>query len=123
MKKVSPSIFLRLGSDLKGKTISTANINSRRFKSWYGIDWKLMSVVWKLLWRIGWMKQLKHRKPNPIHLLWALSFLKAYMKEEDHAADVGKEAKTFRKWAWFYVKGIAALVPRVVSACFLSCIY
>ena len=65
------------------------------------------------------MKQLKYRKPNPTHLLWALSFLKAYHKEDEHAADVGKEAKTFRKWAWFYVKGIAALVPRVVSECFL----
>ena len=119
---ISPSMFLQLGSELKGKKISTEAVNKRRFKSWYGIDWKLMNVVWYLLRSIGWMKQLKHRKPNPIHLLWALSFLKGYKKEEDHASDVGKEAKTFRKWTWFYVEGIAALVPRVVSG-FSCCIY
>ena len=73
-----------------------------------------MSVVWYLLGRIGWMKTLK-RRPNPEHLLWALSFLKEYKKEADHAVDVDKEEKTFRKWAWFYAEGIAKLVSRVVG--------
>ena len=82
-----------------------------------------MSVLWNLLGRSGWMKKLKHR-PNPAHLLWALSFLKAYKKEADHAADVKKEEKTFRKWAWFYAEGIAKLVSRVVSfTLFIGVVY
>lgn len=113
-KDFSPSYFLKLGTESKGVTISTEKVNHRRFKAWYGIDWKVMSVVWYLLRSIRWMKKLK-RKPNPIHLLWALSFLKGYQKEEEHAADVGKQEKTFRKWAWFYAEGIAKLVSRVVS--------
>ena len=115
-KDVSPSIFLQLGTEMKRKKISSDKINLCRFKAWYGIDWKLMSVVWYLLWGTGWMKKnIKKRKPNPIHLLWALSFLKKYSKENEHAADVGKEAKTFWKWAWLYCEGIASLSSQVVS--------
>ena len=111
----SPPFFLELGTDLKNRNVSSSNaINQRRFKAWYGIDWTVMSVVWNILRSIGWMKILK-RSPNPEHLLWALSFFKLYKTEEEHAADVGKEPKTFRKWAWFYAEGIAASVNRVVS--------
>ena len=115
-RSTSPSLFLQLGTDLKRKKVSSSKTNHRRFKAWYGIDWKLMSVVWDLLHSSGWIKKnIKKRRPNPIHLLWALSFLKAYNTEDEHAADVGKEAKTFRKWAWMYCEGIGSLVSRVVS--------
>ena len=115
-KDVSSSEFLQLGTELKGRLVSTENVNRRRFKAWYGIDWKLMSVVWQLLWKIGWMREnIKKRKPDPTHLLWALSFLKEYNIEDVHAADVGVEAKTFRKWVWLYIEGIAELASRVAS--------
>ena len=113
-KNLPPLFFLKLGLELKDKKISSEAVNHQRFKSWYGVNWKLMSVLWNLLGRSGWTKKLKQR-PNPAHMLWALSFLKAYKKEADFAADVKKEEKTFRKWAWFYAKGIAKLVSRVVS--------
>ena len=123
-KDLSSSEFLQLGTELKGRLVSTKNINRRRFKAWYGIDWKLMNVVWQLLWKIGWMrKNIKKRKPDPTHLLWALSFLKEYSIEDVHAADVGVEAKTFRKWVWLYIEGIAELASRVaskISLCLLS---
>ena len=114
-KDFSPSFFLELGISLKGKKLSSEEVNLRRFKSWFGIEWKVISVVWYLLRKSGWMESLKQH-PNPVHLLWALSFLKEYKKETDHAADVRKEEKTFRKWAWFYAEGISTLVSRVVSA-------
>ena len=114
-KDYSPSFFLELGTDLKGRKVSSEAVNLRRFKSWFGIEWRVISVVWYLLWKSGWMKSLK-QCPNPVHLLWALLFLKEYKKEADHASDVRREEKTFRKWAWFYAEGISTLVSRVVSA-------
>ena len=115
-QRISPSLFLQLGTELKGKRLSSRKTNLRRFKAWYGIDWNVMSGVWSLLHSSGWIeKKIKKRKLKPIHLLWALSFLKAYLKEEEHAADVGKEPKTFRKWAWLYCEGIGSLVSRIVS--------
>ena len=112
----SPLDFLELGTELKRRKVSTDNVNHCRFKTWFGIDWNLMSVVWHLLWSIGWMARLK-QQANPKHLLWTLLFLKEYKKEGDHAADFEAEEKTVRKWVWFYAEGIAALVSRVVSGC------
>ena len=76
----SPLDFLELGTELKRRKVSTDNVNHRRFKTWFGIDWNLMSVVWHLLWSIGWMARLK-QQANPKHLLWTLLFLKEYKKE------------------------------------------
>ena len=115
-QRILPSLFLQLGTLLKRKRLSSRKNNLRRFKAWYGIDWNVMSGVWSLLHSSGWIeKKIKKRKPNPIHLLWALSFLKAYLKEEEHAADVEKEPKNFRKWAWLYYEGIGSLVSWIVS--------
>ena len=116
MSDFSPLDFLELGTELQRKKISSENVNHCRFKAWYGIDWNLMSVVWYLLYRSGWLQKQTTRKPNPVHLLWALSFLKGYRNKVQHAAEVGKQEKTFQKWAWLYVEGIASLVHRVVSS-------
>lgn len=40
----------------------------------------------------------------PKHLLWAMLFLKLYSTEEVHCALVGwPTRKTFRKWTWFFL--------------------
>ena len=44
-------------------------------------------------------------------------------KEAEHAADVQKEEKTFRKWSLIAIQRIADLLPKVVSPFFLDEMY
>ena len=63
----------------------------------------------------GWMYS-NLTKPNPIHLFWALNFLKNYETESVCASKFGGvDEKTLRKWVWIYIKGIASLASQVVS--------
>ena len=66
----------------------------RRFRSHFGIDWHLSIKLWFLLmpYLIDVVKRAK-----PMHLLWALLFLKLYDGEEILASKVGCDEKTFRK--------------------------
>jgi len=40
---------------------------------------------------------------------------KQYSTEHIHAAQVGVDVKTFRKWAWLYTGALAKLAPKLVS--------
>jgi len=54
---------------------------------------------------------------TPSHLLWALMMLKGYETQTKLAAFAGPvDEKTFRKWAIIYIKKIAQLEDKVVSA-------
>ena len=50
-----------------------------------------------------------------MHLLYALGFLKCYGVEELHATEAQVTRKTWRKWCWLYIQGIAGLAKHVVS--------
>ena len=54
---------------------------TRRFKSWFGLDSSLCTIVWDTLVTSGW---LDHAGANskPKHCLWILHFFKAYTSEE-----------------------------------------
>ena len=41
--------------------------------------------------------------------------MKGYSGWEIHATEVINDSKTFQKWVWFYIEGIAMLVPKIVS--------
>ena len=93
-------------------------VRNRRFKAWFGTTPKYVELLWDNLILSGSLATL--RRAEPKHLLWALLFLKQYSREEDHAAQVGGvDEKTFRKWAWFYVHGIAELAPSLVCTVLL----
>jgi hypothetical protein len=51
---------------------------------------------------------------RPIHILWALLFLKTYLTEIILCSIVGATTKTFRKWIWPVIRAIAALSIYVV---------
>jgi hypothetical protein len=111
--------FERLGFTLMPGGIRhlrrNAMTRNRRFKAWFGTDALHCLLLWNLLIKTKWTATLKS-KPQPKHLLWALLFLRNYSIEEVHASQVGGvDEKTFRKWAWFYIEGIASLVPLLVS--------
>ena len=50
-----------------------------------------------------------------MHLLYALRFLKSYGVEEVQAKEAEVTRKTWRKWCWLYIEGIAGLAKHVVS--------
>lgn len=101
---------------LKPSTRTRKNIGPyalRRFRGWFGTDPFIVSLVWGLLSQKGWIKKINGTKP--IHLLWALNFLKNYNVEHVSASLFGVDEKTLRKWVWFFVNGISTLASIVVS--------
>jgi hypothetical protein len=87
----------------------------RHFKSHFGIDPQLVSIVWQELNSSGWL-HFAGRKPNSEHLLWCLFFLKNYCVEEINASRFGACERTLREKAWLYAEGIANLDRKFVRA-------
>ena len=61
-----------------------------------------------------------HSSAKPIHLLWALMFLKIYSTERVSRTIVGSSRnptmeKTMRKWVRLFVRAISFLESEVVS--------
>ena len=106
--------FLHLGMGMMGVNHQKSNKkrNDLRFVAWFGTTPHVCSIIWSLLQK-DWNKYVNN--PQAVHLLWALRFMKGYSSWESHAAEVCKDSKTFRKWVWFYIKGIAILFPQIVS--------
>ena len=97
------------------KYCATSSVSKRRFRYWFGTDAYIVSLIWEMLYMSGWMYSFL-TKPNPIHLFWALNFLKNYETESVCASKFGGvDEKTLRKWVWFYIKGISSLASQVVS--------
>ena len=46
--------------------------------------------------------------------------MKLHNNWDTHAVEVGVDSKTFCKWVWFYIKGIAKSMPRIVSHYFFE---
>ena len=87
----------------------------RRFRAFFGVKPMVCVVVWLLLKKQRWFENNKVTEPKKEHLLWAMRFMKTYNTEEIHAAEVKKVEKTWRKWTWLYVEGIASVANEVVS--------
>jgi hypothetical protein len=85
--------------------------DERRFLATFGVAPVVCLTIWNLLVETG------NLPPGSFeyHLLWGLMFLKLYCSESIHAALVGCDEKTFRKWSWAFVDGISFLKDRVVS--------
>ena len=56
------------------------------------------------------------RSPNPVHLLWALSFMQTYATEEKTASLFGGvDGKLMQKWVQFYANDISEMASEMVS--------
>ena len=106
--------FLHLGMGLMGINYQKSNQrrNDLRFVALFGTQPVICLIVWNMLHK-RWTKYVNN--PKAIHLLWALRFMKSYGSWEMHAAEVKADLKTVQKWVWFYIIGIASLIPKVVS--------
>ncbi len=92
--------------------VLSAETESQQFCATFGADVELCSVIWSKLHLHG----LLPARGKPIHLLWALMFLKLYCAESVHCAMArGVDEKTFQKWSWKFVDAIANLEEFVVS--------
>ena len=79
---------------------------NRRFIALFGVPSEIVADLWN---RISDQAPLADGS-QPKHLLWSLVHLKVYGTEEVNCALVGwPSAKTFSKWAWYFVKRIADL--------------
>lgn len=107
----------RLGSKLTRK---------RRFRSHFGTSPKVISEVWHRLDPLNAWDDANGVRP--VHLLWALLFLKIYGTEAVHCTlaggkEYGPDETTFRKWVWIFVDAVAMLEGDVVSYNRTPCIY
>lgn len=101
---VSANQFFELGTCLiRAAPVIQSSVFSRRFKAFFGVDNVMCNKLWMLL--------CNSDSPGgkPVHLLWALMFLKNYATEHIHAAIAGCDEKTFRKWQWAYTKALSSL--------------
>jgi hypothetical protein len=81
----------------------------RDWKALFGCSPLICDTIWGSLEK----QELIPQKTEPVHLLWALHFLKTYGTEAVCGSFVGKMAKTYRDHVWPVVEAVAAL--RVVS--------
>lgn len=101
---VSAQHFVVLGAQLLQRAPSLSAVDDhRRFRALFGASPRVCFLLWSLL--CG----LCPPQGKPVHMLWALMFLKVYATEHVHAALAGVDEKTFRKWQWKFVKLLASL--------------
>ena len=111
-------VFEQLGFSIMGLDDyqkGSLKASMRRFKAHFGLEPRVVAIVWKELAESGWLRFAGVRLAKPEHLLWCLLFLNNYNVEEIHSSRVGCCETTFRKWAWFYATGIANLDRKFVS--------
>jgi len=120
--KVEPEFFEEIGSEIirRGKRLrlfKSEKVLRKKYTAFFGTTPFVCSLLWAMLEPCRKMP----RGVQPKHLLWALMFLKIYGTEAVNCnlAD-GVDEKTFRKWAWLFVEGIAALEQGVVRIVFLA---
>jgi hypothetical protein len=102
---IYPAVFWTLATSLvytlSGKI--SVKTKERRFKKIFGVNANICAKLWKLC------VPLLPPSTRPVHLLWALYFLKQYSMEEVNAAFAKCDEKTFRKWCWIVIDTLATL--------------
>ena len=115
--------FEEIGFQFIGPSCMKGNNRTkmRRFKCFFGATPEHVTLLWWELLESKWFDHAPSKVVKPVHLLMALHFLKSYNVEELNASFFCCDKKTFRKWSWFILKGIAKLDKKIVS--FFNCIF
>ena len=101
-------------------------IDFARFKATFGVEPEVCSIVWNKM-----VALLNEYPPNetrydnlhPMHMLWALFYLKMYPTARQISSVVGKVCKdNFRFWTRFVIDSIGALGDEVVSGISIKCL-
>ena len=90
--------FINHGLKLMSRnTMGGRKVFDRRFRGFFGVKPMVVVVVWRLLKKQKWFYKTKVKERNKEQLLWALRFMKSYITEEVHAAEVQQVKKTWQK--------------------------
>ena len=113
-----PSIldFESMGREIMHRKKGGSSLTfDNRFRTFFGVSPKVVENIWNRLDPFRTIEPI-HSGVKPMHLLWALLFMKVYAEESIHAGLVGGvDEKTFRKWVWVFVQEISYLEDEVVS--------
>ena len=102
----SNDFFLSLGNTLMSNAIGiSAGTSMYRFRALFGITPHIAGCLWNLLHEKGFIEV----GAQPLHMLWALLFLKCYATEPVNHVITGADEKTFRSWVWRYVNVLSKL--------------
>jgi hypothetical protein len=115
-RNLHPVQFLFLARRFSSRIFSGRRIgaSNQEFRWHFGVP----PVVCSDVWRIGSFQA----GTRPVYILWALLFMFTYMTETILCSMIGVDPKTFRKWVWPVIHSIAAVAPRIVSFCLVSCV-
>lgn len=103
---------VRMRHGLSALRLNLYFFHDPRFRAMFGTHPAMCVSLWHMLSPETTMP----KGARPIHLLWALMMLKLYCSESVLSSIAGGVTeKTFRKWAWIFIDGIAKLESRVVS--------
>lgn len=109
-----PEAWWQWGNEMLGRNYrSTSEQQWRRWRQSYGTaSPQVMSEIWDRC-------ASDVPKSRPEHMLWAIIFLKTYATESDMCDKVRNpnrpDEKTFRHWAWKWIKAISAESSIIVS--------
>ena len=103
--QLPPSAFLSMAMDIGGHPRwrkRNEKVNQQDFKRWCGVSPKSCADIWVDI-------QVDDFKPNPVHLLATLRFLRAYEFEHQLAKTFNQTEKNIRHWLRVYVPKLQAL--------------
>ena len=92
----------------------STQILDRRFRAFFGISSRTCARVWKLLVANADEDEDKN-VARPVHLLWALFFMKVYNTRSVNGSIANCDEKTFVKWTWVVLEGLSDLCNKYVS--------
>ena len=106
------ALFRQLGLEImKRKKRCTAKTEAMQYKATFGTSPTICETIWCLIL----IETTLMAGAKPVHLLWALMFMKLYCSESVLAALAGGvHEQTFRKWSWYFVEEIANLQYKVI---------
>lgn len=120
MKLLSTDEILDWGLDLVGFPTNGGAVKRstrlRRFKAHYGSNPIVISELFEALQTTDIEEARIEVKANKDvdNFLLSIYYLKVYPVEERMAGAFGKHEDTVRKWIWYYIERIQALLPEVI---------
>lgn len=102
---ISEDTFIHLATSLVSNLSFSysPSVRDRRFRAHFGTSAEICSKLWTL------SAAHRPRGVRPIHLLWALLFLKQYNTENVNAGVAACNELTFRRWCWIMVRALSEI--------------
>ncbi|KAL9183038.1 hypothetical protein ACHAXT_004825 [Thalassiosira profunda] len=107
---VSDTTFIEVGWALLSRQGYHRRMSIRRYKAHFGIVPGVCADIWAMI------NPREEISPyaKPVHLLWGLMLMKVYSTEEVLSGIAGVTEKTYRKWAWTFIRATSDLSYSVI---------